>query len=175
MIPWKIHVTPSNLIVLETLQLPEVNGLGSSHPATPSSHSEMEQLLGSLARYGSGSRAGGEPAKTELYETIISTALGTGGSNGSLISRAFENQKGAVLRVLVNGEYEHVGRLLCAASFGSWWWWGRNRREVYIVLEPMQIRNSAFKTKPGTSVAQAAQTRKVIHAAHSNKTYALPP
>ncbi len=63
----------------------------------------MEELLGRLARYGIGPPAEEEPTKPALYVTILKV-LKDGDANGSSVSRALQNQKGALLRVLVNGE-----------------------------------------------------------------------
>jgi len=66
---------------------------------------EMEELLGRLALYGAESPAEGEPTKPALYLTIL-TVLKDGKANGSSVSRALQNQRGALLPVLVNGEFD---------------------------------------------------------------------
>ncbi|CAB1105024.1 unnamed protein product [Ectocarpus sp. CCAP 1310/34] len=59
----------------------------------------MEQLLKKLADCWHESAAGGDVARLELYQAI--TAKGLAGDDEESTSRAFERQRGAILRVLV--------------------------------------------------------------------------
>lgn len=62
----------------------------------------MEQLLKKLAGCWHESATGGDVARLELYQAI--TAKGLSGDDEESTSRAFERQRGAILRVLVRGK-----------------------------------------------------------------------